>query len=92
MLQLGDKRTENDHSGCGTASLGHDVAGQAGVVARVGEPRLVDDEVVVSTGVDVVVSQGAQHLLVFEPLHLHMRDEENRDVMLHQREIISYLF
>lgn len=62
--------TEDDHSGCRAAPLGHDVAGQAGVVARVRQTRLVDDEVVVGSGVDVVVGQGAQQLLVFQPFHL----------------------
>lgn len=65
--------TEDDHSGCGAASLGYDVAGQTRVVARVGQTRLVDDEVVVGSGVNVVVGQGANQLLVFQPLHLHER-------------------
>lgn len=63
--ELGEQRTEDDHSGGGAASLGHDVAGQAGVVARVRQTRLVDDEVVVGSRVDVVVSQGVHHLLIF---------------------------
>lgn len=52
------RHTKDYHSGRGAASLSHNVAGQTGVVARVGQPGLVDDEVVVCTGVDVVVGQG----------------------------------
>lgn len=66
----GGRRTKDDHSGRGAASLRHDVAGEAGVVARVGQPSLVDDEVVVGSGIDVVVRQGTQHLFVFQPFHL----------------------
>lgn len=69
------QRTKDDHSGCGAASLRHYVAGQTRVVARVGQPRLADDEVVVSTGVDVLVSAGAQELFVFQPGDLHKTRE-----------------
>lgn len=64
------QRTVHDHSGCGAAPFRHYVTGQAGVVARVGQTRLVDDEVVVGSGVDVVVSQGTQLLIVFQPFNL----------------------
>lgn len=62
--------TEDHHGGRGAPSPRHDVTGQAGVVARIGQSRLVDDEVVVGAGDDVVVGEGAQRLLVLQPLHL----------------------
>lgn len=56
--------TKDDHGSCSTASLGDDVAGQAGVIARVGESRFVNDQVVVSAGVDVVVVQRTHQLII----------------------------
>lgn len=73
--QPAGRRTEDDHGGRGAASLSHDVAGQTGVVARVGQPCLADDEVVVGAGVDVAVGVGAQQLFVFQPLHLRERGQ-----------------
>lgn len=49
--------TKDDHSSRGAASLGHDVAGQAGIVPRVGESCFIDDQVVVGSSVDVDVVQ-----------------------------------
>lgn len=65
--------TKDNHSGCGAASLCYNVACQTRVVARVGQTRLVDDEGMVGSSVNVVVGQGADQLLVFQPLHLHER-------------------
>lgn len=60
-----------DHDGGRQAPPpGHDVGSHAGVVARVGEPRLPDDQVVVGPGVDVLVQVGVDGLLVLQPLHL----------------------
>lgn len=75
--QSGGRPTEDDHGGGGAASLGHDVAGQTGVVGRVGEASLVDDEVVVGARVDVVVGQRAQQLFVFQPFHLRRMEDIN---------------
>lgn len=47
--------TKDNHSSRGAASLGDDVAGQAGVVPRVGESCFVNDQVVVSSSVYVVI-------------------------------------
>lgn len=56
--------TKDDHSSRGTASLGYDVAGQAGVVPRVGESRFVNDQVVVGSSVNVVVVKRTHQLIV----------------------------
>lgn len=47
--------TKDDHSSRGAASLGNDVACQAGIVPRVGESSFINDQVVVGSSVDVVV-------------------------------------
>lgn len=59
----------------GAASLGHDVAGDARVVPRIGEARLGDDEAVVASRVCDGVR--AQRFFVFEPLHLRTAEEES---------------
>lgn len=63
----------DDNSRCGAASLGHDVAGDAGVVPRVGEPGLRDDQVVV--GARVGESIRAQRLFVLQPFHLNTAED-----------------
>lgn len=67
---MGGGLTEDDDGGGGAASPGHDVAGLAAVVARVGESSRADDEVVAGPRVDVAIGQRAQRLLVLQPLHL----------------------
>lgn len=62
--------TIDHHGGRQAPPLGHDVGRHAGVVARVGESCLADDEVVVGPGVDVLVQVGVDGLLVLQPLHL----------------------
>lgn len=52
------RRTKDDDCGCGAASFCHYVAGQTCVVAGVGQTGLVDDEVLVSPGVNIVISHG----------------------------------
>lgn len=47
--------TKDDHGGGGTAPLGHDVAGHAGVVPRIRETSLRHDEVVVPSRIDDAV-------------------------------------
>lgn len=64
MLRL----TVDHHGGGGAASLGHDVAGDAGVVPRVRQPGLGDDEVVVALPFHHAL--GSDVLLVFQPFHL----------------------
>ena len=60
--------TVNDHGGVGTAPLGHDVARQAGVVARVRQAGLRDDEVVVGSRADLSVR--VQRFVVLQPGYL----------------------
>ena len=62
--------TIDDDSGGGTLAAGHDVLGHAGVVARVSQPRMLDDEVVVGRDEDVGVGLWVEQLLVPLPLHL----------------------
>lgn len=64
--------TVHHHGGGGAASLGHDVAGDAGVVPRVGQPGLGDDEVVVALPFHRAL--GSDVLLVFQPFHLQGRE------------------
>lgn len=66
-----------DHDGgSGAASLGHDVAGDAGVVSRVGQSGLGDDEVVVALPLHDALHSDV--LLVFQPFHLQGKDEAQR--------------
>lgn len=62
--------TVDDDGGCGAPPLGHNVLGHAGVVCRVGQTRLLDDEVVVDGDVEVPVLRRVDDLLVLPPLHL----------------------
>lgn len=62
--------TINDHSRRRAPSLGHDVLGHARVVGRVGQTRLLDDQVVVDGDVEVPVLRRVNYLLVLPPLHL----------------------
>lgn len=77
--------TVDDNRCRGAASLGHDVLRHAGVVRRVGEAGLLDDEVVVDGDVEVPVVCRVDDLLVLQPLHLgeeekrHMRGANPRD-------------
>lgn len=68
--------TVDDDCCRGAASLGHDVFGHAGVVGRVGEARLLDDQVVVDGDVEVPVVRRVDDLLVLQPLHLRRRRRE----------------
>lgn len=56
--------TVDDNRCRGAASLGHDVFSHAGVVGRVGEAGLLDDQVVVDGDVEVSVVRWVDHLLV----------------------------
>ena len=56
--------TVDNDCGGGAASLGHDVLRHTGVVGRVGETRLLDDQVVVDGDVEVSVVRGINDLLV----------------------------
>lgn len=67
--------TEHDYSSCSAASFGDYVAGQAGVVGGVREPGFIDDQIVVSACVNVIVSERADQLLVFQPLHLRKKNK-----------------
>ena len=60
--------TVNDHGGVCAAPLGHDVARQAGVVARVRQAGLGDDEVVVGSLADLSVH--VQRFVVLQPGYL----------------------
>lgn len=64
------KLTINDHSRRRAPSFGHDVLGHARVVSRVGQARLLDDQVVVDGDVEVPVLRRVNYLLVLPPLHL----------------------
>lgn len=63
--------TKDDHSGSEAASLCHNVASQTCVVPRVGQTRLLDDQVVVRSRVDVPVR--AHWLFILQPLHLEQQ-------------------
>lgn len=60
--------TVDHNGGGGAAPFGHDVAGDAGVVPRIRQASLLDDEIVVASGIDDAVR--VQQLLIFQPLHL----------------------
>lgn len=62
--------TINDHGRRRAPSFGHDVLGHARVVGRVGQTRLLDDQVVVDGDVEVPVLRWVNYLLVLPPLHL----------------------
>ena len=62
--------TINHHCGRQAPPLGYDVGCHAGVVPGVREPRLPDDEVVVCSGVDVLILFRVYGLLIFQPFHL----------------------
>lgn len=62
--------TINDHSRRRAPSFGHDVLGHARVVGRVGQTRLLDDQVVVDGDIEVPVLRRVNYLLVLPPLHL----------------------
>lgn len=65
--------TVDHHGGGGAASPGHDVAGHAGVVSRVGQSGLGDDEVVLALPLHHAFHSDV--LLVLQPLHLQGEDE-----------------
>lgn len=56
--------TINDNCRRGAPPFGHDVLGHAGVVSRVGETRLLDDQVVVNRDVEIPVLRRVNYLLV----------------------------
>lgn len=62
--------TIDDDGGSGATALRHNVLGHAGVVGCVGEPRLLDDQVVIDGDVEVPVVCRVDDLLVLQPLHL----------------------
>lgn len=67
--------TINNDVGCGAPPFGHDVLRHAGVVGRVGQARLLDDQVVVDGDVEVPVLRRVDDLLVLQPLHLRRDDK-----------------
>ena len=71
--------TVNDDGGRGAPPLGHDVLGHARVVGRVGEARLLDDQVVVDGDVEVPVLRRVDDLLVLQPLHLNNGENRTRE-------------
>lgn len=60
--------TVDDNSRRGAASLGHDVAGDAGIVSRIGEASFGDDEIMVTSRIDGAFR--AERLFIFQPFHL----------------------
>lgn len=62
--------TIDNHCGCGAAALSHDVLGHTGIVGRVRQACLADDEVVVDGDQEVGVLSGVNDVLVLEPLNL----------------------
>lgn len=67
---VGDGNTIDDDGGSGASSLGYDVLGHAGVVGRVRQPSLLDDQVVVDGDVEVTVVRRVDNLLILQPLNL----------------------
>ena len=65
--------TIDDDSSGGAAAPSHDVLGHAGVVGRVRQAGLADDEVVVDGEQEVGVLGGVDDILVLEPFHLQGR-------------------
>lgn len=65
--------TINDERSRAAASLGHDVASHTGVVGRVREPRLFDDQVVINGDQKVRVLRWIDDVLVLKPVHLEKR-------------------
>lgn len=72
-----EKRTIDNHSGRGALASCHNVLGNAGVVACVGQTGLFDDEIMVRGDEEIGVSLGVDQLLVSLPLHLEIYTEEN---------------
>ncbi len=66
--------TKHNYSSCSTASFCNYVTGEAGVVARVRESGFIDDQIVVSTSVNVIIFKGADQFFIFQPLHLTKRE------------------
>lgn len=64
------KLTINNNRGCGAPPFGHDVLRHARVVGRVGQTRLLDNQVVVDGDVEIPVLRRVDYLLVLQPLHL----------------------
>lgn len=50
--------------------LGNNVGSHAGVVPGVGQTRLSDDQVVICSGVNVLIQVGIYGLLILQPFHL----------------------
>ena len=83
--------TVNDDGGRGAPPLGHDVLGHARVVGRVGEARLLDDQVVVDGDVEVPVVCRVDDVVVLEPLHLE-REREREPIVREVTWITSIRF
>lgn len=56
--------TVNDNGRCGAPPFGHDVLRHARVVGRVGQTRLLDDQVVVDGDVEVSVLRRVDNLFI----------------------------
>lgn len=56
------------NTGCGTASLGHNVAGDAGIVSRIRQAGFRDDEIMVTSSISDTF--WAERLFIFQPFHL----------------------
>lgn len=59
----------NDCCRC-TTSPSNNVAGQAGVISRVGQSCFIDDQVVVSSSVNIDIVKRTHQLFVLQPLNL----------------------
>lgn len=66
-------RTVYNDGGRGAAALGHHVLGHTGVVGRIRQAGLADDEVVVDGEQEVGVLGGVDDVLVLEPFNLQGR-------------------
>lgn len=60
--------TKDYNSGSGAPSFSHDVAGRTGVVSRIRETSVWDDQIMIPSGVRGRVS--VQGFVVFQPFHL----------------------
>lgn len=72
------KLTINNNRRRGAPPFGHDVLRHARVVGRVGQTRLLDDQVVVDGDVEIPVLGRVDYLLVLQPLHLRWRYKGTR--------------
>lgn len=60
-----DKLTINNNGGCSASSFGHYILGHTRVVGCVRETRLLDDQVVVNSDIEVSVLRRVDYLFIF---------------------------